>query len=512
VLSRGLFNETVGFQRACDEVAQRVTVKQIMADDSPKDAAASPPASEPVSATPPPVPSGESLKDASQVDPLVGKVLLDRVRVISPIARGGMGKVYLGEQTRMKRPCAVKVLDPRFTTGVDAGEFARRFLLEASIASKLTHPHVVTIFDYGETPEGCFIAMEHLVGRSVSEELRKSDRLVPERAIHIAQQVARALREAHALGVVHRDVKPGNIFLLKQDDDDDFVKVLDFGLVHESKTSGEHTSSDAIMGSPRYMAPEQVQGKEIDARTDIYSLGAVLYAMLTGHPPFERRTDLATMMAQVSDPAPPMSTVVDGLVLPAGLEAVVMRCLAKNPDARWASMEDLVTALGQCSSAPPVRAARPGGDATKPVVASPSRPRRPHRARSGTAGTLGVAALFAIATVLVGVAFFDRPPPAPAASASAQPIASPALSAAPVPPKPAATVTVHVETDPPGAKVKEEGETMCASTPCDIVYVGPAADPSVEHMLAFLLPGYKLERKVTSAKVPAVTVKLTKAR
>ena len=214
----------------------------------------------------------------------MGKVLLDRVRIISSIARGGMGKVYLGEQTRMKRPCAVKVLDPRFTTGVDAADFARRFLLEASIAVEADHPHVVTIFDYGETPDGCFIAMEHLVGRSLSEELRKRGRLAPERAIHIAKQVARALREAHALGVVHRDVKPGNIFLLKQDDDDDFVKVLDFGLVHDSKAGDGHASSDTIMGSPRYMAPEQVQGKEVDARTDIYSLGAVLYAMLTRPP------------------------------------------------------------------------------------------------------------------------------------------------------------------------------------------------------------------------------------
>ena len=190
--------------------------------------------------------------------------------------------------------------------------------------------------------------MEYLEGRSLSEELKKGARLTPERAIHIAKQVARALREAHALGVVHRDVKPGNIFLLKQDDDDDFVKVLDFGLVHDSKASDarDHASADAIMGSPRYMAPEQVQGKEVDARTDIYSLGAVLYAMLTGHAPFERRTDLATMMAQVSDPPPPMASVAEGLVLPAGLEAVVLRCLAKSPDDRWGSMEELVTALG----------------------------------------------------------------------------------------------------------------------------------------------------------------------
>jgi serine/threonine protein kinase len=482
-----------------------------MPDDAPKDGAA-PTASEPVSATPPPVPSGEAhVKDASQPDPLLGKVLLDRVRIISSIARGGMGKVYLGEQTRMKRPCAVKVLDPRFTTGVDAADFAHRFLLEASIASKLTHPHVVTIFDYGETPDGCFIAMEHLVGRSLSEELRKRGRLAPERAIHIAKQVARALREAHALGVVHRDVKPGNIFLLKQDDDDDFVKVLDFGLVHDSKAGDGHTSSDTIMGSPRYMAPEQVQGKEVDARTDIYSLGAVLYAMLTGHPPFERRTDLATMMAQVSDPAPPMSSEAEGFVLPADLEALVMRCLAKNPDSRWASMEDLVTALGHCSSTIPIGSAKPAAAATRP--GPQARARRPSSRKSGWAGTLGVAALFAIVTVLVGVALLDRPSPiaapATASAAPAQSSAAPVVTAAP---KPVVTATIHVTSDPPGAKVKEEGDTMCASTPCDIVYSGPAADPSVEHMLAFLLPGYRLERKVTTVTASAVTVKLTKAR
>ncbi len=504
----GFFKDAAAFQRGCDGVAQRVTLMAIMPDDSPKDGA-TPPASEPVSATPPPVPSGEMHARDSQPDPLVGKVLLDRVRIISAIARGGMGKVYLGEQTRMKRPCAVKVLDPRFTGGVDSAEFAHRFLLEASIASKLTHPHVVTIFDYGETPDGCFIAMEHLVGRSLSEELRQGGRLEPGRAIHIAKQVARALREAHALGVVHRDVKPGNIFLLKQDDDDDFVKVLDFGLVHDSKAGDGHASTDAIMGSPRYMAPEQVQGKEVDARTDIYSLGAVLYAMLTGHPPFERRTDLATMMAQVSDAPPPMSSVVEGLVLPADLDALVMRCLAKNPDARWGSMEDLVTALIRCSGAPAVAPANLAAADTS--AASPARVRRAPRPRSRSrAGSLGVVALFAVVTVLVGVALFDRPLPTPAPATAAAPPTVP--SAAPAAPKPAASVTLHVESDPPGAKVKEEGDTMCAATPCDIVYAGAAADPSVEHMLAFHLPGYKLERKVTSATASAVTVKLTKAR
>jgi serine/threonine-protein kinase len=509
VTLRGFFKETAAFRSACYTVAQRVTLIAIMPDDPPKDGAMHA-ASEPVSATPPPVPSGEAqAKDALHGDPLVGKVLLDRVRIIRAIARGGMGKVYLGEQTRMKRQCAVKVLDPKLTAIGDAGEFARRFLLEASIAAKLTHPHVVTIFDYGETPDGCFIAMEYLAGRSVSEELKKDARFVPARAIHIAKQVARALREAHALGVVHRDVKPGNIFLLRQDDDDDFVKVLDFGLVHDSKAGDGHAPTDTIMGSPRYMAPEQVQGKEVDPRTDIYSLGAVLYAMLTGHPPFERRTDLATMMAQVSDPPPAMSSVVPGLVVPPQLEAIVMRCLAKNPDARWASMEDLVTALSGCSASVPVGPQMLGGA----PAGTPSPRPRPSKRSSGRAGTFAVAALFAVVTVLVGIALLDRPAPAPApVTAVAPPVASSTVPVATAPPKPTASATLHVESDPPGAKVKEEGETMCPSTPCDIVYTGQAADPSVEHMLAFHLPGYKLERKVTSATASAVTVKLIKAR
>ncbi|HTB77022.1 MAG TPA: serine/threonine-protein kinase [Polyangiaceae bacterium] len=483
-----------------------------MPDDSSKDGSA-PSTSEPVSATPPPVPSdgAQALAAAKPADPLVGKVLLDRVRIIRPIARGGMGKVYFGEQTRMKRSCAIKVLSPRFTGGADAAEFARLFLLEASIAAKLNHPHVVTIFDYGESPDGCFIAMEYLSGRSLSEELSKGGRLVAERAIHIAKQVARALREAHALGVVHRDIKPGNIFLLKQDDDDDFVKVLDFGLVHDSKATDarDQPSPDAILGSPRYMAPEQVQGKEIDARTDIYSLGGVLYAMLTGHPPFERRTDLATMMAQVSDPPLPMASVAPGIALPPGLEAVVMRCLAKSPDQRFASMEELVAALALRSG----EAAEPDPATTAAAMAAapPVRPQRAHARRpaSGVGKTLGVAAIFAVIAALVGVALLDRPTPV------APPPAAAPVTAAPPPPvvvaPPKATATLHVETDPPGAKVNEEGETMCPSTPCNIVYSGHAADPSVEHMLAFLLPGYRLERKVTTATGSPVTVKLTKA-
>ncbi len=488
-----------------------------MLDDSRKDDWP-PAASGPVSSTPPPVPNETASRSGpvpQTPDALVGKVLLDRVRILRPIARGGMGKVYLGEQTRMKRRCAVKVLDPRLAGGGDAADFTKRFLLEASVAAKLAHPHVVTIFDYGETPDGCFIAMEYLQGRSLSQEL-KGGRLSPERAVHITKQVCRALREAHALGVVHRDIKPGNIYLLKQDDDDDFAKVLDFGLVHDSKSTEirDHAGADAIMGSPRYMAPEQVQGKEVDGRADVYSLGAVLYAMLTGHPPFERRTELATMMAQVSDPVPAMQTTTPDLVLPAGLEAIVLRCLAKNPDGRWRSMEELLLALQDRASAPaPVGSSGPY-QGVSPIPdrsvfrSSIAVPMAPSASKNRTGLIAALVALVAVAAVGI-----ERMGPHAGArsvpSTLATPLPVPAATA-PAAPKP--TATLRIETDPPGAKVNEEGETMCPATPCDIVYVGEAADPSAEHLLAFLLPGYKLERKVATVTGSPVTVKLTKAR
>ena len=247
-----------------------------------------------VSSTPPPV--TRPILD----DPRIGTVLLDRVRIDRPIARGGMSIVYYGEQVRMKRPCAIKVLSPR--RGVDHADFARRFQLEASVAARLTHPNTVTIFDYGETDDGtCFIAMEYLQGRSLAEEVKRVGALSPDRAIHIGRQVCRALREAHALGVVHRDLKPGNVLLVRQDDDDDFVKVLDFGLVKDIRRPGgevdDRMEIGQLVGSPRYMAPEQVRGRPVDARADVYALGATIYTMLTGRPPFDRRTELATMMA-----------------------------------------------------------------------------------------------------------------------------------------------------------------------------------------------------------------------
>jgi serine/threonine protein kinase len=452
---------------------------------------------------------------------MIGKVLLDRVKIVRAIARGGMGKVYYAEQIGMGRPCAVKVLDPRMA-GASREEFTRRFLLEASVAAKLTHPNVVTIYDYGETDDGaCFIAMEYLEGETLSETLKREKRLSPERAVGVARQVCRALREAHAIGVVHRDMKPGNIFLVRHDDEGDFAKVLDFGLVKETAPGGEddaHTQVGQIMGSPRYMAPEQIEGKPVDARTDIYALGTVMYAMLTGHPPFERPNEMATMMAHVSEPVVPLSQAMPDVVLPPGLEAVVLRCLEKDPDRRFRSMEEMLSALKL----------EPGAglqaiDSGQHVFASPAllygpasiaAPEPPPPSNTPRLLALVVVAAVACAAILYITSVRAPAPPAPtvAISDSAVVAPPPSGSTAPKSPESVQSVVVHFDSDPQGARVKEDDAVVCDSTPCDITYKGPAADPTIEHLYVVTKHGFEVEKKLAKVWASPITVKLSKGR
>ncbi len=224
-------------------------------------------------------------------DPLLGRSINGRFKITSLIARGGMGRVYRAEQSPLGRICAVKVLNPNYS-GEHDPEFHKRFFLEASIASKLTHPNTVTIFDYGRTDDDVyFMAMEYLDGKTLHRAIREAGAFPEERVGHIARQICRALREAHAHGVIHRDLKPANIYLVSHGDEDDFVKVLDFGLVKnvsERDEAEDLTQTGLFMGSPKYMAPEQIRGDRVDARTDVYSLGIILYEMLTGKVPFDK--------------------------------------------------------------------------------------------------------------------------------------------------------------------------------------------------------------------------------
>jgi eukaryotic-like serine/threonine-protein kinase len=283
-------------------------------------------------------------------DPLIGRIVNDRYRIIGVIARGGMGKVYRAEQQPLGRLVALKVLTPNYT-GDNNPEFHKRFFLEASIASKLTHPNTVTIFDYGKTDDDIYyIAMELLEGRTLHRLLREEAPLTAERTMHIARQICRSLREAHNHGVIHRDLKPANVFLLHHGDERDVVKVLDFGLVKNLEdTSEELTQAGLFMGSPKYMSPEQIRGERCDGRVDIYALGAMMFEMLTGKVPFDRQNSVNILMAHIHEEVPALRVANGSVRVPPELESVVRKCMAKSADARYASMEDLLTALKQAS-------------------------------------------------------------------------------------------------------------------------------------------------------------------
>ncbi|MFT3775620.1 MAG: serine/threonine-protein kinase [Minicystis sp.] len=287
-----------------------------------------------------------SSKSGGEPDPLIGRLINGRFKIVSVIARGGMGKVYKAEQAPLGRLCALKVLSPKYEGDRDP-EFHKRFFLEASTAAKLSHANTVTIFDYGQDGDDLYyIAMEYIEGRTLHRALREEGPLDEGRTAHIAGQICRSLREAHGLGVVHRDLKPGNILLADRADERDVVKVLDFGLVKDVTGEAEDlTQAGLFMGSPKYMAPEQILGGEITARTDIYSLGVMMYEMLTGKVPFDRGASVGTLMAHVNDPLPPLRSVNPKLQASPTMENIVYRCLEKEPNKRFNSMKDLLNAL-----------------------------------------------------------------------------------------------------------------------------------------------------------------------
>jgi serine/threonine-protein kinase len=305
-------------------------------------------------------PAAAAMSKGNEPDPLLGRVINDRYKILAFLARGGMGKVYRAEQAALGRICALKVLHPSYSGDHDPA-FHKRFSLEASMTSKLRHPNTVTIFDYGCTEDSIYyIAMEYLEGHTLHRAIRQVGHLPEERAAHIARQICRSLREAHTLGVVHRDLKPANVYLLEHGDEQDFVKVLDFGLVKNvAEAEGEElTQAGLFMGSPKYMAPEQVTGGEIGPRTDIYALGVIMYEMMTGKVPFDRPTSLEILMAHAHEEPPPLRKVNPAAKISPGMEEAIVRAMAKSPADRFRSMDEVLAALRRLGPAQPVD---PGG-------------------------------------------------------------------------------------------------------------------------------------------------------
>jgi serine/threonine protein kinase len=287
---------------------------------------------------------------------MLGKVLNGRFTILETLGAGGMGRVYKAVQAPLDRVVALKVLNPNYGGGRDPG-FQKRFFLEASMTSKLHHPNTITVIDYGKTEDGIFyIAMEFVEGQTLARIIAEQAPLPWQRCLHIAQQICRSLREAHKHGIIHRDLKPANVMVIHEETDHDLVKVLDFGLVksflpeHKSVTETELTQAGVLLGSPMYMAPEQARNHS-DPRSDVYSLGVVFYQMLTGKPPFAGREAIDVILKHVNEPPPRLSAAAPGVDIPPEVEAIVTRCLAKKPEDRYQSMDEMLEAMRQAGAA-----------------------------------------------------------------------------------------------------------------------------------------------------------------
>ncbi len=278
-------------------------------------------------------------------DAFIGRTLADRYQVESLIGTGGMGVVYKAWQEGLKRSVAIKVLRQQFLNDELS---VKRFQQEAIAASRLAHPNIVALHDYGSTDDGyLFMVMDIIEGRSLAQEERAKKTIGVERTIKIIGQVCEALEHAHRNGVVHRDLKPGNIMLTNFHDDPDYVKLVDFGIakILVKEDDQELTQKGDVFGSPLYMSPEQCLGMDLDGRSDIYSVGTVLYEALTGEVPHMGKNIIETIDKQIHREPISFKARRPDLYIPERLEAVVMKALSKDPAARQQSMKELATEL-----------------------------------------------------------------------------------------------------------------------------------------------------------------------
>src|SRR5204863_2555996 len=283
------------------------------------------------------------------------RVYNGRYEIVEHIARGGMAEVFRARDLLLDRPVALKVLFPEFATD---RSFVERFRREARSAANLNHPNIVSIYDWGQEDGTYFIVMEYVEGRSLRQMIREDGPLPAKQAAQIGADIAAALAFAHKNGVIHRDVKPGNVLI----DPTGQVKVTDFGIARGGDAQEALTQTGAVMGTATYFSPEQAQGRPIDPRSDVYALAVVLYEMVVGRPPFSNENPVAVAYQHVRErPIPPRQR---NPKVPAPYEAIVLKGLAKNPVNRYASAEELRADLRRFVAGRPISA--------EPVMAPPA--------------------------------------------------------------------------------------------------------------------------------------------
>ena len=277
-------------------------------------------------------------------DPLIGRVIADRYRIQSLLGRGGMGVVYKAEHIHIGKLMALKLLHGELARDRDT---VKRFRREAEAVSRLSHPNTVQTFDFGRDQGLTYLAMEYLEGRDFGWVIQNEAPLSFQRIARICAQVCASVAEAHAHGIVHRDLKPENVMVIQSRDAKDVVKVLDFGLAKLRESDGGHTLTRAgsIIGTPYYMAPEHIRGEDVDARADIYSVGAMMYKAAVGIPPFWASTPMGVLTKHLTEPVIPPTERASQRDLPPEADAIILKAMEKDRELRYARMEDFRDAL-----------------------------------------------------------------------------------------------------------------------------------------------------------------------
>ncbi len=475
-----------------------------------------------------------------EVDDILGAVIDGRYEVVTRLGQGGMGFVYEARDLALGgREVVLKTLRPEL---VNNEKTAQRFSREAMVQARIDHENVIVVTGHGVTEDyGAYYVMERLVGQDLGTLLATLSGPMPvPRVLSIVSQVAAALGAAHALAIVHRDLKPENIYLTTTPEGRELVKVLDFGLARMLDAGNKLTETGAVIGTPRYMAPEQCHGKKADARADIYSLGLVMYEMLSGVQPYAHLRTYEILGKKMFDDVKPLSELEPPVDLDPRLEAFVMRCLSRSPEARLEDGarlgEELRSLEAQLrepslagavepgetpwirhrSDAPPAPSAiKPpsftGSAPALPVAVAPTAvavaPAAP-RPRALWAALLGCALLGFVGLFVAGVAFvFLSRPDAPPSSPTAAPSTAPGpVAVAPEVSEPAVdtVATIHVRTEPAGADVRHEGRLL-GQTPLELRVPRDVAEGDT---IELSLDGYATRTIRITSDVPTAHVRL----
>jgi serine/threonine protein kinase len=319
---------------------------------------------------------------AQPVDPLLGVTIDRRYRIDARIGEGGMGVVYRATHVALNKPFAIKVM-----RGEQANdpEIVQRFVQEARAVSEIGHPNIVNISDFGTTAEGAvYFAMEFLHGQTLAQHMLLGP-LARERAFQIFIQITGALEAAHQQGIVHRDLKPDNIYLTREAEHQDFVKVLDFGIAKVKNAAAKLTRTGMVFGTPHYMSPEQAAGQSVDHRSDIYSLGVIMFQVFAGQLPFDAESFMGVMTKHMFEPVPSPSGVSGALRGP--IEDILIKSLQKKPEQRYQSMRELQDELERAQS---------GRALLNSALPPPREPTEPNLPRVGLGSTLTAAAAAAV--------------------------------------------------------------------------------------------------------------------